>query len=274
MRDDSRGVVSDAGESGLERLLAQVDEAIDRAIGAQRSARRFRRPLRPGIGLSEGEAFDLHMIQEMWRALPRDLKSQLSARARLLWAVRGPMLWQLLGLTARFIIQRRLPPLSALQQAAQQLQLPRRGTPGLSDAQARQYHRRQEQRGRRPGHVSHPRTRRQREREALSEDEIGPPLNPVVLSVCSAARQAVNGVRQHQTRGLWGPSPERARGRAANWLDLVSRQILPILNRFSRKDIDILLGCLYGVESAAGRTPQSLRQLRAAAAQRLGLRVL
>ncbi len=116
----------------LERLLERVDRMIDAAT-------------------PEREHFDVHAISDMWRSMPPDLKQQLMTTARQLWTVRGGLLAQLVGLAYSFVLQG-LQPIPALRLAARQLHIPRSSGLGkLTGVQVKQYHRRQQQRGRRPG---------------------------------------------------------------------------------------------------------------------------
>src|SRR5262245_47938887 len=119
----------------------------------------------------------LHTLREAWRAIPPDVKRQLSSSARQLWQARGVLLARLVVLAYSFIRQGS-PPLPALQRAAARLGVaPRPGTrPGLSSIQVRQYHRRQQQRGHRPGYAGlHT---RQREIGVSAEYEMQ--YNPIV----------------------------------------------------------------------------------------------
>jgi hypothetical protein len=100
--------------------------------------------------------------------IPSDLAELLSKQAQSLWGVRGALLHRLLA-TAYVLIERGIPPMQALHIGARQLNLRSRpaasSRPGLSDVQVRQYHRRQQQRGRRPGQNPQMRSRLQREFE-------------------------------------------------------------------------------------------------------------
>lgn len=100
--------------------------------------------------------------------MPNDLGEQLIAHAQAMWEVRGAMLPRLM-FTVFALIGRGLPPMQALQMGAHQLNLPPRSIAptqrGLSAVQVRQFHRRQEQRGRRPGQSPQMRGRLQREAE-------------------------------------------------------------------------------------------------------------
>jgi len=161
------------GEVELEQLLEQVDQAVFEA------AQRVTAPY-GGAGEFEGEWFDiptLKDLEEAWRGLPPDVKQILLAMAKQFWDVHGyPLMQRLLGLAATFIIKQQLLPSDALLQAAQQLRIPPRpsppsrdrpGSPGsITPTQAKEYHRRQLQRGYRPGQ-SPQRSKWQREAEAL-----------------------------------------------------------------------------------------------------------
>jgi hypothetical protein len=266
------------GEAELEQLLEQMDEAIDQAHGSQRIARGSRRPIRPDIETFDGEAFDFHTIQEMWRAIPPDLKSQLLARARQLWSVRDPLLRQLLGLTAVFIVQQRMPPLHALQRAAQQLRLPPRSIPssqgGMRDVQVKQYHRRQEQRGRRPGQLSTQPARGQGEAEILFEWETGYRPSQELLNICRLSGARANQLRQAvQQAHMLGHAQEieRVRKLANVFVRRWANQMIGKIHTLHRNDIDRLLGCLARLEHAVGSTLPALGPLRAAARQRLSI---
>lgn len=140
------------GEAELEQLLRRVDDA-----GREASGR---------------ESMDVASAQEMWRAIPQDVKQQLFAMAKEFWTARDVYL-RLMVAYAYPLMLRGMTPLPALSRAAAQLGIPRRdgarGTqPGMSQTQVSQYHRRQQQRGRVPGRGFNPRVR-QREAEAWSE---------------------------------------------------------------------------------------------------------
>jgi hypothetical protein len=129
------------GEVELARLLRRVDLEV----------RRF-----------DSEAMDLpHVPSDVTRAVLQSL--------RMLWMVRGALLHQAKARALELVGQGMPIPRAALL-AGQRLNLPpRRVGPGsfgpLHPQQVRQYHRRQEQRGRQPG--QDPRMRkRQREGEA------------------------------------------------------------------------------------------------------------
>lgn len=100
--------------------------------------------------------------------IPNDLSDQLVAHAQTIWGVRGALLQRLIA-TAYVLMGRGFPPMQALQIGARQLNLrPQQVTstrPGMSEVQVRQYHRRQQQRGRRPGQNPQMRGRSQRELE-------------------------------------------------------------------------------------------------------------
>jgi hypothetical protein len=121
---------------------------------------------------SNGEAMDLpHVPSDVTRAIVQSLQ--------MLWMVRGALLQQAKTRALQLVRQGMPIPRAALL-AGQQLNLPpRRVGPGsrgpLHPQQVRQYHRRQEQRGRRPG--QDPRMRR-RQREGEAELGIQPLLTP------------------------------------------------------------------------------------------------
>jgi hypothetical protein len=118
----------------------------------------------------------VHQISDAFptSALPGDLKRNLLTQARMIYNVRGALLARLMATVYTLIGRRNFPPQLALQVGARQLGLrpqaaPARTDRGLRDPQVRQYHRRQQQRGRRPGQSTQTRARWQREAEALFE---------------------------------------------------------------------------------------------------------
>lgn len=132
------------GEAELARLLRRVDREVCR---------------------SQAEAMDLPTPSP--GAIPSDVTRAIFQTLQFLWSVRGPLLNEALA-RARAFVGQGVPIRTAALLAGRQLNLPPRrvapSRPGMSTRQVRQYHRRQEQRGRRPG--QDPR-RRQRETEEL-----------------------------------------------------------------------------------------------------------
>jgi hypothetical protein len=235
-------------EAQLELLLTQID----------RESRRLWR---------EQEAFDVHALSDLWRSMPPDLKQQLIATARALWPLRGALLQRVVTTAYSLILQQGLTPLPALRQAARQWQVPQQSTPGkLSDVQVKQYHRRQEQRGRRPGR-NQPMSRRW-----LRESETSPIPHPDIADVCKRATHLAHNVRTQLRRAqTQGRSTEYIRRKGVRWLNQVSGAHLNRLDQYHLRDLDRLAGCLTRVEAVVGDTPPNLRRLRAAIAPRLNM---
>jgi hypothetical protein len=134
------------GEAELEKLLRWADREVRR---------------------SEAEAMDLPSPAP--GAIPSDVTRAIFQTLQFLWSVRGPLLNEAMA-RARAFVGQGMPIRTAALLAGRQLNLPPRrvspGRPGLTAQQVGQYHRRQQQRGRRPG--QDPRSRR-KQREAEEE---------------------------------------------------------------------------------------------------------
>jgi len=93
------------------------------------------------------------------------------------------------------------------------------------------------------------------ESEFASEWET-PRLRPLIRSICGEAR----GIR---SRLLAPQARARAIGYARKWLRRTSgRWPYERLRELTRRELDILAGCLYGVASAMGEEPEPYRRLR------------
>jgi peptidoglycan hydrolase-like protein with peptidoglycan-binding domain len=143
--------------------------------------------------IREGEAMDLPQLPHV----PSDVTRAIVQSLQMLWMVRGALLHQA-KTRALELFRQGVPIPRAALLVGQQLNLPpRRVGPGsfgpLNPQQIRQYHRRQEQRERRPGQDPRMR-RRQREMEAAA----GALLTPAGLD------RAVNLNRQYAQSLGWG----------------------------------------------------------------------
>lgn len=106
---------------------------------------------------------------DAWGQLPKDVQGQILSILRQVWEMRDEGIWPVIYWVAGQVLWSGLPVAVAVRQAGIRFNLrPRtarpRGAP-IADVRVRQYHRRQQQRGRRPGRAS-PRSRRLRELEA------------------------------------------------------------------------------------------------------------
>jgi hypothetical protein len=97
-------------------------------------------------------------------------------------------------------------------------------------------------------------------------------LGPKVARVCAVSASIANQTR-NALRGLPGTAaPWRAeaiRTHAAEQVNRLSRQLIPLLRHLRREEVDVLAGCLGRVEHAIGRETLPMRRFRAAARQRL-----
>ncbi len=100
--------------------------------------------------------------------------------------------------------------------------------------------------------------------------------DPVLQRVCLDSSQLALRVRsalqQSRSRtGIFqrGIVAEGARRKAARWLNQMSNRLLPILDRFPPRELDLLVGCLARVEHAIGQETLPFRRLKAAAAARM-----
>jgi hypothetical protein len=169
-------------DAKLELLLKQIDEESDHLA-------------------SEQEAFDVHTLSELWRTMPLDLKQQLIESAKQLWPIRGALLQRVVATAYSLIIGQGLLPLPALRQAARQLRVPQRGTQGkLSAVQVKQYHRRQEQRGRKPGR--NPQIGRRWLRESEVSDQLPADITAEVARLLNLpfSLQNIRGLRWRKQR--------------------------------------------------------------------------
>ncbi|HWY49063.1 MAG TPA: hypothetical protein VNX70_16865 [Bryobacteraceae bacterium] len=95
---------------------------------------------------------------------------------------------------------------------------------------------------------------------------------PVVERVCAISASIADQAR-NALRGLPGNGArwraKAIRTRAAERINRLSRQLVPLLGQFSRDEVDVLVGCLGRVEHAIGRETLPMRRFRAAAQQRL-----
>jgi len=122
----------------------------------------------------DGEAMDFDSLRQAWSAMPPEVKQYLFGLARQTWDARGVQLTYLVAVAYSFI-RGGMAPLPALRTAALQLRIPPRPQSqprGMSPAQVGEYHRRQLQRGHRPG--QNPQTRARLQREAEAEFMFGP----------------------------------------------------------------------------------------------------
>jgi hypothetical protein len=99
--------------------------------------------------------------------------------------------------------------------------------------------------------------------EAIRRSPIaGEQLDPLVSSTCAQANSFSNSLR----------GGAQIKRRVEQWMHrVIYSDLLPHLNRLSRRELDILIGCFYGLEAALGRTSGSLRTLRGAIARQLGI---
>ena len=128
------------------------------------------------------ERMDGGALQDAWTSLPPEIKQEIQRRAVLMWQMRGGYLARFLTVLNGLFAQNPAGWQQALMRnraataqqmarlAGQMAQLPVRGAtppPGMSPVQVRQYHRRQQARGRVPG-----RNRQTRHRELELEIDI------------------------------------------------------------------------------------------------------
>lgn len=120
------------------------------------------------------------------------------------------------------------------------------------------------------------RARREFEAGRLDELEAAAYPDPRIQGICRHAGQLALRLRQAMRRAGMQPNllrrrytVTRIRRRGATWINRISGQFLPILDRFDPRDLDRLVGCLARVEHAIGRETGPLRRLKAAARQRL-----
>ena len=97
-------------------------------------------------------------------------------------------------------------------------------------------------------------------------------LGPVVARICAISAGIANQAR-YALRGLPGNGAlwraEAIRSRAAEQVNRLGRQLIPLLRHLHREEVDLLAVCLGRVEHAIGRETLPMRRFRAAARQRL-----
>jgi V8-like Glu-specific endopeptidase len=103
--------------------------------------------------------------------------------------------------------------------------------------------------------------------------ESGP--SAIVQNICVSAGALAERLRQQmqQTRRRspqhWPSTVDRIRRQGATWINRISNQLLPQLDRFTRPELDQIVGCVARVEHAIGVGTAPFRRLKSAAQQRL-----
>jgi hypothetical protein len=253
-------VPTDQAISRGERELAQLLRRVDASVSA--SSR-----------MSEWEVVDaIAQAWDLWGQLPDDLQGQISDLVRTMWQVRGAMYYQVVQWVIGAVRTRGLSVPAAVRQAGLRFNLRPRSVagarPGMSPVQVRQYHRRQQARGRRPGSNPAMRGRRLREMEWMYEAGATHRPNPEVLRICRLASARAQQIREARRRGCSPNELQRLRGQANYFVRRWANQMIGKLGQLHPNDIDGLVGCLARVEHAAGATLPALGPLRSAAMRR------
>lgn len=200
-------------------------------------------------------------VVRLWGELPKDLQQQIIQTVTRIWDVRAPLLWQVI---AWVVAQSRMgiPVRTAVLRAGPRFGLPPRRSapraPGLSSGQIRQYGRRQQERGRRPG--QDPRMRRYREAEAV-EQEVR--VRPRVVAICRESSRMADQIRAERLRA--GSDPVLIRQlsiRANSWVKGRGHDMLSGRHDLRPEEIDLFVGCLARLEHAVGRALPAMPGIR------------
>jgi hypothetical protein len=207
-------------------------------------------------------------VARFWGELPKDVQQQITSSVLRLWSVRSPLLWQVLAWVAAQV-GAGAPIQLAVRKAGPRFGLSPRwvvSTPaGMSAGQVRQYGRRQEERGRRPG--KDPRWRARHEAEAF-EHELG--VRPRVAAICREASGLASELRAYRLRAGGDPrAMSRLRSRANGWVKQRGADMLSGRHSLRREEIDLLVGCLARVEHAVGAPLPAMNGIRARAERML-----
>lgn len=249
------------GDAELEQLLREVDRACMRALRGDRLSPQSEQSSEAltNVGLAQaldGESMDIDALREAWRAMPQDVKQQLFAMAKHLWQTREVNISYFIA-TAYMLMRGGMPMLPALRQAAVRLNIPRRSIhdapPGLSRMQVTQYHRRQQQRGRRPG--QNPQLRSRLQREAEWQDAPPPPSPPAPSPPQSQppANQQLIPPWELVTRRVTSPADS---GSHAGY-----RGVGPQHRRWAKEVYDRQLAAVNQERAAAGLPPLPAQRL-------------